>query len=63
LGGKDPYSASKAGCELLVASHRTTYFEPAGTPLATVRGGNVIGGGDFSEDRLIPDIVRATPGR
>ncbi len=60
LGGKDPYSASKAGCELLVASHRTTYFEPAGTPLATVRGGNVIGGGDFSEDRLIPDIVRAT---
>lgn len=60
LGGKDPYSASKAGCELLVASHRTTYFDPAGTPLATVRGGNVIGGGDFSEDRLIPDIVRAT---
>jgi CDP-glucose 4,6-dehydratase len=60
LGGKDPYSASKAACELLVASHRTTYFDPAGTPLATVRGGNVIGGGDFSEDRLIPDIVRAT---
>src|SRR6056297_1075515 len=59
LGGKDPYSASKAACEFLVASHRTTYFEPAGTPLASVRGGNVIGGGDFSEDRLIPDIVRA----
>jgi CDP-glucose 4,6-dehydratase len=55
LGGKDPYSASKAACELLVASHRATYFDPAGTPLATVRGGNVIGGGDFSEDRLIPD--------
>jgi len=59
LGGKDPYSASKAACELLVASHRTTYFAPAGQALATVRGGNVIGGGDFSEDRLIPDIVRA----
>ena len=59
LGGKDPYSASKAACEILVASHRTSYFAPAGQVLATVRGGNVIGGGDFSEDRLIPDIVRA----
>jgi CDP-glucose 4,6-dehydratase len=59
LGGKDPYSASKAGCELLVASHRISFFQPAGQPLATVRGGNVIGGGDFSEDRLIPDILRA----
>ena len=59
LGGKDPYSASKAACELLVASHRSTYFAPAGQILATVRGGNVIGGGDFSEDRLIPDIIRA----
>jgi CDP-glucose 4,6-dehydratase len=59
LGGKDPYSASKAACELLVASHRTSYFAPAGQPLATVRGGNVIGGGDFAEDRLIPDILRA----
>ena len=59
LGGKDPYSASKAGCELLVQSHRLCYFDPMGTPLATVRGGNVIGGGDFSEDRLIPDAVRA----
>lgn len=59
LGGKDPYSASKAACELLVASYRTSYFAPAGQVLATVRGGNVIGGGDFSEDRLIPDILRA----
>lgn len=63
LGGKDPYSASKAACEILVASHRTTYFAPADQPLATVRGGNVIGGGDFSEDRLIPDIVRAIEAR
>lgn len=59
LGGKDPYSTSKAACELLVASHRATWFQPRGIPLATVRGGNVIGGGDFSEDRIVPDIVRA----
>lgn len=59
LGGKDPYSASKAGCELLVASHRVSYYDPVGTPLATVRGGNVIGGGDFSDNRLVPDIIRA----
>src|SRR6056297_1951619 len=59
MGGKDPYSASKAGCELLVASHRTSFFAPAGQPLMTARGGNVIGGGDFSEDRLVPDLLRA----
>ena len=59
MGGKDPYSASKAGCEILVASHRTSFFAPAGQSLVTARGGNVIGGGDFSEDRLIPDILRA----
>ncbi|MEM1382238.1 MAG: CDP-glucose 4,6-dehydratase [Pseudomonadota bacterium] len=59
LGGKDPYSASKAACEILTASHRTSYFARAGQPLATVRGGNVIGGGDFAEDRVVPDIVRA----
>jgi len=59
LGDKDPYSASKAACEIMVASYRATYFGPAGTPLATVRAGNVIGGGDFSEDRIVPDIVRA----
>lgn len=57
LGGKDPYSASKAACEILVRSMRETYFRDI--PLATVRGGNVIGGGDFSEDRLAPDCVRA----
>lgn len=56
LGGKDPYSASKAACEILVASWRQTY--PNG-PLATVRAGNVIGGGDFSANRIVPDIVRA----
>ena len=57
LGGKDPYSASKAACEILVASQARTYF--AETPVATARGGNVIGGGDFSDDRLAPDCVRA----
>lgn len=55
LGGKDPYSASKAACELLVGAWRQSY----GAPVATVRGGNVIGGGDFAEDRVIPDTVRA----
>lgn len=58
LGGKDPYSASKAACELLVRSHAQS-FAHEGRRIATVRGGNVIGGGDFSEDRLGPDCVRA----
>jgi CDP-glucose 4,6-dehydratase len=59
LGGKDPYSASKAATEIAVASYARSYFEPAGVPLATARGGNVIGGGDFSADRIVADIVRA----
>ncbi|HLZ74986.1 CDP-glucose 4,6-dehydratase [Phenylobacterium sp.] len=59
LGGKDPYSASKAATEIAVQSFARSYFEPAGTPLATARGGNVIGGGDFSVDRVVSDIVRA----
>jgi CDP-glucose 4,6-dehydratase len=59
LGGKDPYSASKAATEIAVASFARSYFEPAGVPLATARGGNVIGGGDFSRDRIVADIVRA----
>lgn len=60
LGGHDPYSASKAGAELVAASYRQAYFQVPGTPLlATARAGNVIGGGDWSEDRLIPDLVRA----
>jgi CDP-glucose 4,6-dehydratase len=58
LGGKDPYSASKAATEIVTASFAKSFFEPAGVPVATARGGNVIGGGDWSEDRLIPDIVR-----
>lgn len=61
LGGHDPYSASKAGAELVAASYRDSYFKADGAPLlATARAGNVIGGGDWSEDRLIPDLVRAS---
>lgn len=60
LGGHDPYSASKAAAELVAASFRKAYFEGADSPLlATARAGNVIGGGDWSADRLIPDLVRA----
>lgn len=60
LGGKDPYSASKAACELIVASYRDSFLAPRGVRVATARGGNVIGGGDWSKDRLIPDAIRAT---
>jgi CDP-glucose 4,6-dehydratase len=58
LGGHDPYSNSKACTELLTTSFRDSFF-PGGPPIATARAGNVIGGGDWSEDRLIPDCVRA----
>ena len=57
LGGSDPYSASKAACEGLVACWRQSF--PDLPPVATARAGNVIGGGDFGRDRLIPDLVRA----
>jgi CDP-glucose 4,6-dehydratase len=60
LGGHDPYSASKAGSELVAASYRRAFFHTDGAPLlATARAGNLIGGGDWSDDRLIPDLVRA----
>ncbi|OBJ24974.1 CDP-glucose 4,6-dehydratase [Mycobacterium colombiense] len=60
LGGHDPYSASKAGAELVAASYRSAFLQQPSAPLlATARGGNVIGGGDWSEDRLIPDLVRS----
>ena len=58
LGGHDPYSNSKACAELLTASFRESFFG-GGVPIATARAGNVIGGGDWSQDRLIPDCVRA----
>jgi CDP-glucose 4,6-dehydratase len=60
LGGHDPYSASKAACELLIDSYRHAFFSHENAPLlASARAGNVIGGGDWSEDRLIPDLVRS----
>ena len=57
LGGKDPYSASKAATEIVVQSFAKSFFQSV--PVGTSRGGNVIGGGDFSRDRLVADIVRA----
>ncbi len=64
LGGKDPYSMSKAACELLVSSYEHSFFNrdqfsEHGKSISSVRAGNVIGGGDWAEDRIIPDIVRA----
>jgi CDP-glucose 4,6-dehydratase len=60
LGGRDPYSNSKAAAELATQCYRDSYFSAAGTAaVATARAGNVVGGGDWSEDRLVPDMVRA----
>ncbi len=60
MGGHDPYSSSKGCCELLIASYRKSFFNTVTSPsLASVRAGNVIGGGDWSDDRLIPDILKA----
>lgn len=59
LGGNDPYSASKAGAELVVHSYRSSFFSAGGPLLASARAGNVFGGGDWCADRLIPDAVRA----
>jgi CDP-glucose 4,6-dehydratase len=64
LGGRDPYSNSKACSELVTASFRDSFFEPAawdrhGTAVATARAGNIVGGGDWAVDRLVPDCVRA----
>jgi len=60
LGGRDPYSSSKACAELVTAAYRRSFFADPGTPaLASARAGNVIGGGDWGEDRLLADAVRA----
>jgi CDP-glucose 4,6-dehydratase len=64
LGGYDPYSSSKAACELLIDSYRQSFFNPKEFDLhqkglAVARAGNVIGGGDLAENRIIPDIVKA----
>jgi CDP-glucose 4,6-dehydratase len=59
LGGADPYSSSKACVELVTAAYRTSFLNTAGIHLASARAGNVIGGGDWATDRLIPDFLRA----
>ncbi len=58
LGGYDPYSSSKACAEIVSAAYRQSFFQQSGVHIATARAGNVIGGGDWSLDRLIPDLVR-----
>ena len=64
MGGYDPYSSSKGCAELITSAYRNSFFNPSGhdqhrVALASVRAGNVIGGGDWAQDRLIPDILRA----
>ena len=65
LGGKDPYSASKSAAEMVIQSYAASFpwQEGTGPAIATARGGNIVGGGDWSEDRLIPDFVRAVVGK
>lgn len=59
MGGFDPYSSSKGCAELVTSAYRQSFLDPAGIALASARAGNVIGGGDWAEDRLIPDFLRA----
>ena len=59
MGGFDPYSSSKGCAELVTAAYRRSFLEAAGISIASARAGNVIGGGDWAEDRLIPDFLRA----
>jgi CDP-glucose 4,6-dehydratase len=59
LGGHDPYSSSKAASEIVINSYRQSFLSAQGIALASARAGNVIGGGDWSEDRLIPDAIRS----
>jgi CDP-glucose 4,6-dehydratase len=57
MGGRDPYSSSKGCAELVTAAYRASFFQ-TGAAIATARAGNVIGGGDWAEDRLVPDLIR-----
>ena len=59
MGGHDPYSSSKGCAELVSSAYRCSFFQQGGPALATARAGNVIGGGDWASDRLVPDILRA----
>ncbi len=67
MGGYDPYSSSKGACEIAISSWRRSFFNPNeyekhGKSIASVRAGNVIGGGDWSKDRIIPDCIRSLEG-
>ena len=59
LGGRDPYSGSKAAAEIVASAFGHSFFGDAHSAVATARAGNVLGGGDWSEDRLVPDLIRA----
>jgi len=59
LGGRDPYSASKAAAEVLIGSYRNSFFQDHPVKVVSARAGNVIGGGDWAEDRILPDCIRA----
>jgi len=59
LGGKDPYSASKAAAEMVCQAYYESFLKQANIPTASARAGNVVGGGDWAKDRLIPDVFRA----
>jgi CDP-glucose 4,6-dehydratase len=60
LGGYDPYSASKGAAEIVISSYTRSFFSKPGTPaIASARAGNVIGGGDWSQDRIVPDFIRS----
>ncbi|MCC7411659.1 MAG: CDP-glucose 4,6-dehydratase [Gammaproteobacteria bacterium] len=65
LGGHDPYASSKACAELVTSAYRNAFADPAGerTGVASARAGNVVGGGDWAADRLLPDLVRAFTAR
>jgi CDP-glucose 4,6-dehydratase len=58
MGGRDPYSSSKACAELVAAAYRHTFFQNGAAGIATARAGNVIGGGDWAADRIVPDAIR-----
>ena len=59
LGGKDPYSGSKASAEIIINTYNESFFKNSNQGLASARAGNVIGGGDWSDNRLIPDAIRS----
>ena len=64
MGGHDPYSSSKGAAEIVTSAYRRSFFsDPDGPRLASARAGNVIGGGDWGEDRLVPDVMRAVLAR